>query len=99
MRRFTAFLLSALLTLSLAACSAPEANGPASTPGSNGPAEGKTAEELLKQKQDAWKEMTPAEHVALYEEKGIARKEAMRLAARDRGVSKREIYQALLEEE
>ena len=61
--------------------------------------EGKMAEELLKEKQDAWKEMTPAEHVALYEEKGIARKEAMRLAARDRGVSKREIYQALLEEE
>ena len=61
--------------------------------------EGKTAEELLKEKQEAWKEMTPAEHVALYEEKGIARKEAMRLAARDRGVSKREIYQALLEEE
>ena len=61
--------------------------------------EGKTAEELLKEKQEAWKEMTPAEHVALYEEKGIGRKEAMRLAARDRGVSKREIYQALLEEE
>ena len=61
--------------------------------------EGKTAEELQKEKQDAWKEMTPEEHVSMYEAQGIARKEAMRLAARDRGVSRREIYQALLSEE
>lgn len=61
--------------------------------------EGKTAEELQKEKQDTWKEMTPEEHVSMYEAQGIARKEAMRLAARDRGVSRREIYQALLSEE
>ena len=61
--------------------------------------EGKTAEELQKEKQDAWKEMTPEQHVSMYEAQGIARKEAMRLAARDRGVSRREIYQALLSEE
>lgn len=61
--------------------------------------EGKTVEELQKEKQDAWKEMTPEEHVSMYEAQGIARKEAMRLAARDRGVSRREIYQALLSEE
>ena len=61
--------------------------------------EGKTAEELQKEKQDAWKEMTPEEHVSMYEAQGIARKEAMRLAARDRGVSRRGIYQALLSEE
>ncbi len=61
--------------------------------------EGRTAEELLKEKQDEWKKMTPAEHVAMYEAQGIIRKEAMRLAARDRGVSKREIYQSLLEQE
>ena len=41
----------------------------------------------------------PEEHVSMYEAQGIARKEAMRLAARDRGVSRREIYQALLSEE
>lgn len=61
--------------------------------------EGRTAEELLKEKQDEWKKMTPAEHVAMYEAQGIIRKESMRLAARDRGVSKREIYQSLLEQE
>ena len=34
---------------------------------------------------------TPAEHVALYEQQGETRKEAMRLAAKDRGVSRRDI--------
>ena len=35
-------------------------------------------------------------HVAYYEAQGMDRKEAMRCAARDRGVSRREIYQQLL---
>lgn len=58
--------------------------------------EGRSREEIEKEKQEAWEEMTIADHVALYEKQGIARKEAMRLAAKDRGVSKRDIYQALL---
>ena len=33
----------------------------------------------------------------LYEEQGMDRKEAMKQVAKDRGVSKREIYQALLQ--
>ena len=40
--------------------------------------------------------MTVAEHVAMYESQGMDRKEAMKAAAKDRGVSKRDIYQALL---
>ncbi len=36
------------------------------------------------------------EHMAFYESQGIDRKECMRLVAKDRGVSKRDIYQALL---
>ena len=32
----------------------------------------------------------------LYESQGIARKEAMKLVAKDRGISKRDVYQALL---
>ncbi|MDE5864611.1 MAG: 16S rRNA (cytidine(1402)-2'-O)-methyltransferase [Lachnospiraceae bacterium] len=43
--------------------------------------------------------MSVPEHVALYENQGMDRKEAMKQAARDRGVGKREIYQALLESE
>lgn len=59
--------------------------------------EGRNWEEMEKEKQAAWEQMTIAEHVALYEQQGIQHKEAMRLAAKDRGVSKRDIYQALLE--
>lgn len=59
--------------------------------------EGRSREEMKKEKQAAWDEMTIAEHVALYEQQGVPHKEAMRLAAKDRGVSKRDIYQALLE--
>ena len=39
------------------------------------------------------------EHVACYEEKGCSRKEAMKKAASDRGISKRDIYKALLSED
>lgn len=58
--------------------------------------EGKNPEELLKEKQQDWQRMSVEEHVAWYEEQGTDHKEAMRLAAKDRGVSKRDIYQALL---
>ena len=49
--------------------------------------------------QDAWKEMSLGDHMKLYEEQGMNRKDAMKQVAKDRGVGKREIYQALLEEE
>ena len=40
--------------------------------------------------------MSLAEHVAYYEDQGETRKEAMRLAARDRGISRRDVYQELM---
>lgn len=58
--------------------------------------EGRNPEELLKEKQQDWKRMSVEEHVVYYEEQGIDHKEAMRLTAKDRGVSKRDIYQSLL---
>ena len=51
-----------------------------------------------KEAQDAWKEMSLQEHMKVYEDQGLDRKEAMKRVAKDRGVGKREIYQALLEE-
>ena len=41
-------------------------------------------------------EMTLEEHMALYTDQGLSRKEAMKKVAADRGVSKREIYKELL---
>ena len=60
--------------------------------------EGRDRKEMQQEAQKAWEEMSIAEHVKLYEDKGMDRKEAMKQAAKDRGVSKRDIYQALLDE-
>lgn len=58
--------------------------------------EGKKPEEILQEQRESWEAFTLEEHLRIYEEQGESRKEAMRLAARDRGCSRREIYQALL---
>ena len=60
--------------------------------------EGKTLGEVAREEQASWERMSLEEHMAIYEEKGTPRKEAMRLVARDRGLSRREVYQALLSE-
>lgn len=58
--------------------------------------EGKSREELVKGEQAKWEEMSIEEHMAFYEAQGIDKKSAMKMVAADRGVGKREIYQALL---
>lgn len=60
--------------------------------------EGRSREELRKEEQQSWESLTIEEHMNHYESQGITRKDAMKLVAKDRGVSKRDIYQALLEE-
>ncbi len=61
--------------------------------------EGKDRRELEAEAQRAWEQMTINEHMAIYEAQDIPRKEAMKLVAKDRGISKREVYQALLDAE
>ncbi len=51
-----------------------------------------------KKKQESWKSMTVPEHVALYEAQGLPRKDAMKKAAEDRGISRRDIYAELLKD-
>ncbi len=58
---------------------------------------GKSFEEIAAEEKKSWEAMTIPEHMAYYEAQGIDRKEAMKLVAKDRGVQKREVYQALLE--
>ena len=57
---------------------------------------GMDEEELSAHKKESFESMTIAEHVAMYESQGLERKEAMKKAATDRGISKRDVYQALL---
>ncbi len=54
--------------------------------------EGMDPEELKAREQASWKEMSIEDHVKMYEDRGLDRKEAMKAAAADRGVSKRDIY-------
>mgnify|MGYP000790055891 FL=1 len=58
--------------------------------------EGKSRAQIQKEQQQSWESMSIEEHMQHYESQGIARKEAMKLVAKDRGVSKRDIYQSLL---
>lgn len=58
--------------------------------------EGKSLEEFKKEQEQDWQNMPIEAHMDIYEQKGIDRKEAMKLVAKDRGISKREVYQYLL---
>lgn len=58
--------------------------------------EGKSRAQILMEQQAVWESMSIEEHMLHYESQGIGRKEAMKLVAKDRGVSKREVYQSLL---
>lgn len=60
--------------------------------------EGKSHEEIQMQRQASWAAMSLQEHVKYYESQGTARKEAMKLVARDRGISKRDVYNSLLKQ-
>lgn len=57
---------------------------------------GLNREDIIRDKQDAWKEMPLEEHLKHYESQGIERREAIKLVAKDRGVPKREIYNMTL---
>ncbi len=54
---------------------------------------GRSAEELAEEKQAAWAGLSLEEHMALYA--ALPEKEAMKRVAEERGLSRREVYQAL----
>lgn len=58
--------------------------------------EGKRRDEITKEKQAAFEDMPVSDHMKIYLDQGIDKKEAMKLVAKDRGVSKRDIYNQLL---
>lgn len=54
--------------------------------------EGKSFEEVKKEEIKQWEQFTIEEHMKHYQEQGIHQKEAMKKVAKDRGISKREVY-------
>ena len=59
--------------------------------------EGVSPETLEKEKQEQFLELSIEEHMERYLSKGYDKKEAMKAVAVERGISKREVYAALLE--
>lgn len=59
--------------------------------------EGRRRQEIMQEEQRRWQDMDIRDHVALYEAQGMERREAMKQAAKDRGISKREVYGMLLD--
>ncbi|BFH65920.1 16S rRNA (cytidine(1402)-2'-O)-methyltransferase [Paenibacillus azoreducens] len=58
--------------------------------------EGASFQEEQEQLSSWWKDLTLEQHVAHYESEGLSRKDAMKKTAGDRGVSKRDVYNALI---
>ena len=57
--------------------------------------EGKSQETLDEERQAAYEDMSLEEHLKLYMDKGMDKKSAMKAVASDRGISKRDVYNAL----
>ena len=58
--------------------------------------EGRSFSELKEESRAEWQKLSVEEHVNMYMEQGMDRKDAMKAAAKDRGVSKQDIYRELL---
>lgn len=54
--------------------------------------EGKSKEEREKEELDQWKELSISEHILFYIKDGISKKDAIKMAAKDRKMPKSEVY-------
>lgn len=61
--------------------------------------EGKSRQEAKEEARQKWEELSIPEHVESYVNQGLDKKEAMKRVAADRGMGKRDVYQALLKEQ
>ena len=61
--------------------------------------EGKALREVEAEAREQWESVSLEDHMAIYTGQGFPKKEAMKLVAKDRRMTKRDVYQALLTEE
>ena len=59
--------------------------------------EGKSLSEQKREKAQEWQNISIEEHMKLYEEQGLDNKESMKRVAKDRGISKRDVYKYVIE--
>lgn len=57
---------------------------------------GKSKAQVMEEQKSRWENISIEEHMEMYLQQDMSKKEAMKAVAKDRGVSKRDIYQALL---
>ena len=60
--------------------------------------EGRHREEMIMEEQARWMTLSVLEHMEIYISKGLNKKDAMKAVSTDRGVTKRDIYQLLIEQ-
>lgn len=53
---------------------------------------GKSEEEIIKEAQETWENLSIEDHIKKYMDEGIDKKEAIKRVAKDRGLSKSEVY-------
>lgn len=59
--------------------------------------EGKSFDEVKRERQQGFEEMSIGEHMELYLSQGMDKKEAMKRVAKERGISRRDVYREMLE--
>lgn len=58
--------------------------------------EGRNRQDIREEEKREWLDMPIEEHMKVYEDEGLDRKECMKRVAKDRGMSKREVYNLLV---
>ncbi len=61
--------------------------------------EGRDSKDIEQEERQQWEEMSLEDHMNIYLDEGLDKKAAMKKVAKDRGVSKRDIYNQLVQEE
>lgn len=61
--------------------------------------EGRSIKDMKREEQNSWAKMTIEEHMEYYISMGKDKKESMKLVAKDRGISKRDVYQKVMVED
>ena len=59
--------------------------------------EGKSPEDIEEERKQMWADVSIREHIIMYMDKGLSKKEAVALVAKERGISKKEVYNIAIE--
>lgn len=59
--------------------------------------EGKSPETIEEERKQMWADVSIKEHIIMYMDKGLSKKEAVALVAKERGISKKEVYNIAIE--